>query len=223
MPILIMTKYIIRDHIVAGLDEDVRRDFEYWRGVMYDRVDFNMADSEIHARAHCERVLLYALLLGKALMADDARGREALAIASVFHDTRRQDDYLDTGHGARAAAYYRRYCQANKDIPYLPEAAYAMRYHDLDDALGIKAIEHDLGEDAQRGLMVYRIFKDADALDRWRLGHNGLDERYLRTEAARNLVDFARRLVVETMDPDLLRQIEKLVDEAIVRTKGGNK
>lgn len=44
---------------------------------------------------------------------------------------------------------------------------------------------------------LYKIFKDADALDRWRLGHDGLDEAYLRNDEAGELVDFSRKLVEE--------------------------
>lgn len=32
-------------------------------------------------------------------------------MAAVFHDSRRQDDWLDVGHGQRAADYYRSYCE----------------------------------------------------------------------------------------------------------------
>ena len=39
------------------------------------------------------------------------------------------------------------------------------------------------------------MFKDADGLDRIRLGPQGLDEGYLRTTHGRALVPFARRLL----------------------------
>ena len=67
-------------------------------------------------------------------------------------------------------------------------------YHDQDDSLGLSEIEKssDLSE---RGVLLYQIFKDADALDRFRLGPDGLDVNFLRTEEARQLVDFAKDLL----------------------------
>ena len=51
-----------------------------------------------------------------------------------------------------------------------------MRYHDLDDKVGIEAIRKAFPENHERVEKLYAIFKDADALDRWRLGRWGLDE-----------------------------------------------
>ena len=45
---------------------------------------------------------------------------------------------------------------------------------------------------------LYCIFKDADALDRFRLGPNGLDSRFLRTKEALDMVGFAKNLVRKT-------------------------
>lgn len=43
--------------------------------------------------------------------------------------------------------------------------------------------------------MYKKIVKLTDALDRFRLGPNGLDVKFLRTEEARQLVDFAKDLL----------------------------
>ena len=49
-------------------------------------------------------------------------------------------------------------------------------------------------------VLLYQIFKDADALDRFRLGPNALDAKYLRTEQAKKMLDFAKvTLETETM------------------------
>lgn len=42
--------------------------------------------------------------------------------------------------------------------------------------------------------MLYQIFKDADALDRFRLGSDGLEVRYLRTDAAKGLYECAKTI-----------------------------
>ncbi|WP_300506578.1 hypothetical protein [uncultured Duncaniella sp.] len=209
------------------LPAEVRNLFLKWGRFLYDDVSFNMPDSPLHAAHHCERVLLHALRMGVAEMGiDDIEALEILAHASVFHDTRRHDEYLDTGHGARAAVYYTEFCKGasnseDSDCParqqagivFHPEAVYLMRYHDLDDTLGIEAIRRDFPDRAGRVEKLYAIFKDADALDRWRLGRWGLDEKYLRTASARTLVQTARNLVTDTMDPAILAHYDRLMNE----------
>ena len=43
--------------------------------------------------------------------------------------------------------------------------------------------------------MYKKIVKLTDALDRFRLGPDALDEKFLRTEEARQLVDLAKELL----------------------------
>lgn len=186
---------------IDGLSSVVKDMFLQWRDFLYDRVSFNMPDSRIHAAGHCERVLLYALIIGYEIFGDNRHVLTALAHAAVFHDTRRQDDYLDTGHGARAAVYYRQFCDAAPDIDFMPEAQLMMKYHDIDDMRGKVGIKHDFQGPLPRMFKLYDIFKDADALDRWRLGDDGLDPEFLRTEQAKGMVEYSHRIVNETMSP----------------------
>lgn len=77
-----------------------------------------------------------------------------------------------------------------------------MEYHDQDDALGVSAIldSEGLGE---RSVLLYQIFKDADALDRFRLGPDALDPGFLRTKEAPELVNFAKVLLYQTQKTEL--------------------
>lgn len=206
---------IVPSDEISRLPSTVKVLFLRWTDFMYSRVRFNMPDSELHAAAHCERVLLFGLLIGEKQFPDNSTAWEILAHASVFHDTRRFDEYLDTGHGARAAAYYRDFCGNTTDICYHPEAEYLMRYHDRNDNIGNTAIENAFGDDSTQVLQLYDVFKDADALDRWRLGRYGIDVRYLRTDNARHLLDFAKRIVEETVPKELIRHIEQLIIEQL--------
>lgn len=208
-------KSVVTDSFLETLSPTVVGYFGLWRDFLYHNVKFNRPESVIHAYGHCERVLLYALMIGHSLFGDDNEALTCLAHAAVFHDTRRLDDYLDTGHGARAAVYYKEYCQDNSLIDFHLESAFLMRYHDLDDKLGIKAINKEFKTDVARVLKMYDIFKDADALDRWRLGSRGLDTRFLRTEEAKSLVGFSRKLVNATVPSKLLNDIEDEVNAAI--------
>ena len=189
---------IVPSKFVRALPPAVGKCFKQWADYMYQSIPFQLADSPIHSTAHCERVLLYALLIGAVELGDDSRALIILAHASIFHDTRREDEGKDTGHGARAAAFYEEFCKTHPELTFLPEAACLMRWHDRHDERGEEAIRAAFPDSADAVLHLYKIFKDADALDRWRLGRWGLNPDYLRTDKALALVDFARKLVMLT-------------------------
>ena len=198
---------------IEQLSPLVKDMFLQWANYLHDRVDFNMPDSFFHAAPHCERVLLYALILGEKILGNKPDALEALAHASIFHDTRRLDDYLDTGHGARGAIHYEQQCRQDSELHYHPESVFMMRYHDLDDTKGIEAIRNNFKDQHQLPILLYKIFKDADALDRWRLGDNGLDPRYLRTEQARLMTGFSRMIVDITTPPVVKHKIEMIINK----------
>lgn len=172
------------------IPEAIKRDYDRWRNFLEQQVDFSLKDSEKYTKAHCTRVLLYALLIAEK-MGLSQELREVLGAAAVFHDSRRQDDWLDVGHGQRAADYYKEFCRADP-LVYDERVYRIMAYHDRDDAEGESALAY-----LEQGVLLYRIFKDADALDRYRLGVDALDVAMLRTAPAHNLTDFARCLVAE--------------------------
>ena len=172
---------------------DVQERFVRWYEFMEKNVKFHMDDSELHTKHHCARVLLFALKITSEYGLDD-EDTDALAWAAVFHDSRRQDDWLDVGHGQRAAEYYRDFCDRNGIMA--DERVYrVMAYHDRDDVLGISQME---AGNLKNGVILYQIFKDADALDRFRIAPDALDTKFLRTEAAQNMVVFAKKFVQQT-------------------------
>lgn len=267
----------------------------------------------IHFRPHWARVLMLALTMGDAAGLSDA-DLDALAAAAVFHDSRRKNPYLDTGHGDRAAHYYADFCTANREnagasdteaaqtaetgtfVPatvspearqhspeadasdnhkpatsaravtasstgsdgagnhapsaadaaaesglpgFDPRAYLAMQWHDRDDDQGLQVIAAALdrdelptsspskharqplkrADDAFHGMdhstqltpdglakalpegadadaaTLYRMFKDADGLDRIRLGEGGLDPHFLRFQYAHDTLPLARQLL----------------------------
>ncbi len=174
----------------------------------------------IHFRPHWARVMVLALRLG-ATHGLSEPDLNALCMASVFHDSRRKDPYFDKGHGKRAADYYAQACMqkdsfrtaAGSDVRFDPRTYLAVKWHDREDSEGEAAIRaafdsnqlpnlgiDDLAAILPEGtladpVLFYHIFKDADALDRVRLGENDLDPSYLRTEEARNLIPFASDLL----------------------------
>lgn len=190
-----MKNRVVPQKLVRQFSPAVREPFRRWAEYMYEHVPFNMPDSHFHAHAHCERVLLYALLLADKILPGDEEAQTILAHAAVFHDSRRKDDNRDTGHGARAAVFYETFCREHPELLYRPEVACIMRWHDREDSLGREAIEQEFANRAARVAQLFAIFKDADALDRWRLGRFGLDINRLRSDEAAQLAGFSRTLV----------------------------
>jgi hypothetical protein len=182
----------LADVLHKPIFQPIKKPYEQWYIFMEEKVEFWLPDSEWHTKNHCARVLLLALLIGhkKNLSAEE---KNALAMAAVFHDSRRLDDGIDKGHGLRAAVYYKDFC-IEHDLPFDEKTYYIIYYHDQDDSVGLAEIKKS-STLHERAVLLYQIFKDADALDRFRLGPNALDEKFLRTEEARQLVDLAKELL----------------------------
>lgn len=216
----------IPEDIIVQQTERVQELFRYWEPYMEQNIEFweIPGDLDIHTQGHCERVLMHALRIADMRNVSD-RQLLALAYASIFHDTRRKDNYLDTGHGARAAEYYKEYSSrsdwSNRNrstrsdltkMQFLPETYAAVWYHDRDDELGEEYIRKHAGDDVGKWLEVYHIFKDADALDRLRLGTWCLDPRFLRTDEAKGMMAFAQRLVEATIPKKELEKTYRLTE-----------
>lgn len=173
------------------IPEQVRDDYEKWNSFLENEVDFWLKDSEKHTKEHCSRVLLFCLLIGDKRRLPQKEA-DILCMAAVFHDSRRQDDWYDVGHGQRAADYYREYCVFH-ERRFEQQCYDIMYYHDQDDQIGIDTIS-SRNPSVQNGVLLYQIFKDADALDRFRLGPDGLDIKYLRTDEAKSLYEYAKMI-----------------------------
>ncbi len=188
---------ILRTVLDEELCSAISGPYHHWLAFMDEHVEFLLADSAWHGPDHCARVLLLAIILGhqKQLTEEDM---EVLCLASVFHDSRRQDDYADKGHGKRASEYYHHFCQ-KKNIPVNRLASFIMHFHDLEDAIGLSEIAR-MQSGRERYLKLFQVFKDADALDRFRLSPDALDVSMLRTSEASILVGFSRYLFLKSRD-----------------------
>lgn len=146
--------------------------------------------SFVHGPAHVGRVMIHALRLIEATGYVEESPR--LWAAVYLHDIARRHDGVEPGHGRRAwerlaslppvAELFTRGGVVDSDLPAI-EAA--VTRHSRGEAIG--------GEPHVR---LIELLKDADGLDRVRI--RDLDPAYLRTPAARTMVDFAERLYRET-------------------------
>lgn len=188
---------------LRGLDELVeltkliRTDYQRYSAEL-DRLKFQM-DSDLHNSLHTKRVLFLCLIMAELLQLPHA-DIEALAWAALYHDTRRFNDAEEPGHGKRAALYYRNNCPGSYD----KVTNLIIHYHSLDDQKGYEAIAREIqGQEArERATKLYNIFKDADALDRLRLGGGlrEIDVRMLRNPVAQELTLAARLIYGQIKD-----------------------
>ena len=145
--------------------------------------------SYMHGVGHIHRVMLLGALLCmlQHLNAEDTR----LAMeACSYHDTGRVDDSLDDAHGARSAANVEAITGRSGDDLAILRAA--MTVHSISDKNREAVMEACGVQDVKRANMIASILKDADGLDRVRIWD--LDVRYLRSDAAQVLVEFAYAL-----------------------------
>ncbi len=144
-------------------------------------------DSELHGVDHMARVfILQELICDKLEEQGIAVDREVIRWAAATHDVGRIDDGIDLDHGTRSAQWIQKNLNDQISPELLDMVTYIVHWHVPPDT------------EAPEMTTELKILKDADALDRVRLGD--LDIRYLRTDAARGLVELADDLYQAYLD-----------------------
>ena len=147
-------------------------------------------DSEVHGRGHIHRTLLYAALIAWKEDLAEADVRQFF-LAAAYHDVGRSSDGYDLYHGARSALRLEELTGVTgEELTELKAAVSAHARPDSDMESVLRAHEP---EDYPRTLELTRLLKDADNLDRVRLGD--LKSGYLRHRGARAVEPFAWRLI----------------------------
>jgi HD superfamily phosphodiesterase len=159
--------------------------------------------SRVHGVTHTQRVHIHAQRLIDRLGWNDADGELALT-AALWHDIGRQGDGVEPEHGARSVA---RADELRLTDCLAPADAAALRFailrHSLPDrgaAEQAATLAHSADAarrlaEPERALRVLWLLKDADALDRVRLGLGECaDPRQLRHAATVELIPFAGAL-----------------------------
>ena len=146
--------------------------------------------SRVHGSGHIHRVLLFAALIAwqEALPEDLVR---QLFRAAAYHDVGRTFDGYDLDHGARSAQRLEELTGQTGEA--LAELQAAVTAHALPDARLEETVHAFHPADFDRAVELTRLLKDADNLDRVHLGD--LKVKFLRHESAKNLADFALRLL----------------------------
>ena len=135
------------------------------------------------------RVLILQELIAGQLEREGLKlDREALRYAAMTHDVGRLDDGKDLEHGTRSAQWIKENLSNKMSPETLDIATYIVHWHVPSDG------------DAPVMTEELKVLKDADGLDRVRLGD--LDPNYLRTEPAKKLLKVAERLYDLSVAPE---------------------
>ena len=155
------------------------------------RPDGRDGSTGIHGLGHTTRVMVHAHEIADELRVSVLE-RESVLLAALWHDIGRTHDGADYYHGAKSAGKAVGLgLHAGVDARILELALHAITHHSGDERHGEKASRYLFDQEA--ALRVFRILKDADALDRVRLGD--LDVSYLRFPSSQLRVERAWELL----------------------------
>ena len=130
---------------------------------------FQLKPDSVHGIAHWRRVEALGLMLAEKTGAN----RNIISLFAYLHDSKRENEFVDQEHGARAADFAAELYKTRKigiSEKQLEQLTYACRYHS--------------DPNAKSDDMAVMTCWDADRLDLWRVGETP-DPARLNTDAAR--------------------------------------
>lgn len=211
---------------LESLPKKIQILYLYYRNVMTQFLTFE--DSTYHDMEHSARVLFLSLTIAH-LYKLNAEDIKILAEAAICHDLGRVNDAEDPAHGNRSAEQYQHHADMidwafcthilrgdfvfgkkwsfNTDMEFVE---FLIRYHCLPDSVGYEKIENNAKQDTHwkqnkdRITLLYKIFKDADGLDRIRFGNivGDLDINQLRLPESKKMTPLARILLENLRIPE---------------------
>lgn len=125
-----------------------------------------------HGIAHTARVLFATHLIVNLSDEIDDKVKNLAYYAAIIHDLGKTNDREGAIHGLNSILLYQGFIDKMEidDISKL-RLKNAIRYHSFDDNLCPEIVKDDV---------LWKILKDADALDRSRFSGRGCDRNYLR-------------------------------------------
>lgn len=167
--------------------------------------DLFLHQSDLHGSEHVNRVIVHIDILTQLLGWNDAMRKAAWA-AAYLHDLARTHDGTCEEHGPKAAKeLFPKY-----EGMFLAHGVRSDQFEAIRSAVHWHSIEYEAPKD-HKDIALIRALKDADALDRWRIGD--LDEDYLRFSASREMLLFSEQLYLAT-DGQALNNIDIIREKA---------
>lgn len=193
----VLEKILNKENIKLNEVIQVIKDNPIFQETMSDVKEQFFIEDSIHGISHNERVVLLACYIGIKEGLNDEELRLVLE-ASKYHDIGRG---FEGNHGQTSATIIERnrdYIFPNLNDEEINIIKALCHGHSVDDKKYEEIARLYEIKDVQNFKRLLDIVKDADALDRVRLPRfGGLDERYLRTEISKEIIDISRELFRE--------------------------
>lgn len=165
-------------------------------------------ESKIHGKLHTYRVMVHVLVLGNKL--GFAKETRLAFFAAFIHDMSRKHDGFSLKHGPRAA---------KEKIPQLKALfdKYKLTEEEI-KTIRSAVSNHSRYSEFRKDHPHYHVtalLKDADALDRIRMGEKNLNHKYIRYRETLEMIDFSHQLYYqsETMHDTTLKEILELAED----------
>ena len=145
--------------------------------------------SNMHGLGHIERTILQGAFCAMEEGLDEADTRLLLEACS-YHDVGRINDWVDDLHGHRSAQKIGELTgRTGEELKLIQGAVDA---HSRRDVALVASVRGYGPENLERGVILAQLLKDADGLDRVRLGD--LDPRYLRRSSSQKRAGMSREI-----------------------------
>lgn len=155
--------------------------------------DLACTNSSYHGDIHSCRVLILTLTLS-SLENLSVKDKDILSYSAIYHDIGRTSENEDVLHGRYSLDFLPKLPLEDEDLEIL---RFVIQYHCINDEESKTTLYNKSNiKDKDRAFRLYSIFKDADALDRVRLGigQDSLDVKYLRNKSSFYCVPLANHL-----------------------------
>ena len=168
----------------------------------------NMINS-YHGIAHTARVLFASHLLANAInLSNDERN--ACYVAAIIHDLGKRSDREGAEHGYNSMIRFKdRICELIDSSSLANRILQSVQYHSVADKDCPSSIQNDI---------IWKVLKDADALDRSRFGGKGCDKSFLRldlynTPIGQNIIELTTYLPSWTQNTDWSKPYETIMGQ----------
>ena len=170
--------------------------------------DIRLYPSKVHGEYHSEKVGLFAFILAKKLGLNEV-DTQIIMDAAFYHDIGRENDCEDSYHGLVSALRISEIVSSDiySNIDNLNLLMAICESHSRDDKYSKQTFDYRVNSSDEnseriddlyeRYIILDKILKDADALDRNRFaaGYDfSLNKRFLRLEASMDLITFSREI-----------------------------
>ncbi len=155
--------------------------------------DYFERPRSIHGVKHAYRVLFHTLILCKLCKMPEP-DKELLVLAALFHDIGREHDGVCFKHGKRSVEKMVALDLAPKDREAAAISEFIITYHCIGDSQAESDLHAIPTAFRNRAWRLFNILKDADGLDRVRIGD--LDVNFLRNPESARLSQLANELLL---------------------------